>query len=141
MKSHLQWKQGFQSTVDNGRSHEVTLDLPPAKNGSDTGPTALELTAMSLNGCIGTIFAVIASKSHLEFTDLRVELEADKSDSDPTFTAVTAHVHVTTDAKEQKVQRVLDKTMDNCPVGVLFRNADVEMKINLKVHHPEEMAM
>lgn len=137
MKSHLRWQEGFKSIVDNGRGHEVALDMPPEKNGSDQGATALELSAMSLNGCIGTIFAVVASKSGVEFSDLEVEMDAQKTEADRTFTSVTATVHVTTREDGNKVQQVLDKTMKNCPVGLLFMDADIPVDVTLQIHNPD----
>ena len=137
MKSHLKWQEGYKSIVDNGRGHEVTLDMPADKNGSDQGATALELSAMSLNGCIGTIFAVIASNSGVEFSDLEVELDAQKTDADPTFTAIIATVHVTTREEDNKVQRVLDKTMKKCPVGYIFEGADIPVDVTLQIHSPD----
>ena len=53
--------QGFQITLDNGRSHCVTVDQP-ADMGTDLGPTSLELCVMSHAGCYVTIFALTARK-------------------------------------------------------------------------------
>jgi len=54
LKSKLnssKWIKNFQSVVDNGRGHEITIDLPKAKDGDDTGATALELAVLESTSC------------------------------------------------------------------------------------------
>jgi putative redox protein len=121
----------FQSIVDNGRHHGLVLDLPKAKAGDDVGPTALELSAMALAGCISTIWAVVAKNSKVSYRKVIVEMEADKGDSDPTFTEVSAKVTVDSDEEQSKLERILDKTMKTCPVGRLFEQAGLEIKTEL----------
>lgn len=128
MKSTLKWKQGFESVVDNSRGHEVVMDLPEAKNGTNLGATAVEVCAMSLTGCIGTIFAVVAKKMRFDFSAMEIDLEATKTDDDPTITSVNYVFKIKTDADEEKVQKCLDVTIDNCPVGNLFKQAGIPVK-------------
>lgn len=127
MKSTFNWKQNFQSIVDDDRNHEVNLDLPPAKGGDDTGTTALELCAMSFNGCIGTIFGMMAAKTRLQFSQLEVELNANREENDPTFTDINYVLKIETEATKEKVEKCLALTMESCPVGVLFRQAGVKI--------------
>lgn len=132
MKSTFTWVKNFQSVVDNGRNQAVIMDLPAGKDGDDTGPTALEFLMMSLSGCIGTIFALIAKKMRLTIEKLVVELEADKGPDDPTITAVRAKVLVKSDASEEKLQKCLDTTMNQCPVGVLYKQANVPIDVSVE---------
>lgn len=127
MKSNCKWIKNYQSVVDNGRGHAQIMDLPEAKGGDNTAATALEATVMGLSGCIVTIFAVVANKMRLPFEALEVDVEADKTDSDPTITAVRFNLKIKTSVSEEKVRKCLDHTMSTCPVGVLFRNAGVEL--------------
>ena len=122
----------YQSIVDNGRHHGVVLDLPEAKSGDDLGPTALELAAMALAGCVSTIWAVVANNSKCTYRKIVVELDIDKPDSAPTFTAGTAHVMVDSDEDQTKLERILEKTMNACPVGKLFEAAKVEIATKLE---------
>ena len=128
MKSTSKWIQGMQSVVDNGRGHEVTIDLPPSQGGEDTGATALELAVMGLSGCVGTIYALVAKNSGFSFEALRVEVDADKGDK--TIEKAEVKVYVKTD-DPKKAERVLVKTLSLCPVGVLFEQAEVRMKSEL----------
>ena len=110
------------------------MDLPPGKEGDDTGPTALEFAAMSLSGCIGTIYALIAKKMRLTFDKLDVILEAEKGADDPTIVKVTADVFIKSSESVEKLQKCLDTTMNSCPVGVLYKQAGIPVEVNLKVN-------
>lgn len=125
MKATFQWKQGVESIVNNNRGHEVIMDLPQAKNGTDNGATAIEFCAMSLVGCIGTIFAVMAAKMRFEFSELEIELDAAKTDADKTITEVVYQLKIKTEVAEQKVKKCLELTEENCPVGQLFNKANI----------------
>ena len=124
----------MRSVVDNGRTHAQIMDLPPAKDGTDQGPTALEVCVMSLAGCISTIFAVFAKKMRLEFTALKVTIDAEKPDDADTITKVTINMDIQTEAKEDKIERCFDMTCQNCPVGVLYRQAGVEIVKNININ-------
>lgn len=117
--------------VDNGRNHSVTVDLPETKNGTDQGPTALELTFMGLSGCISTIFAMIAANSKVEFKALTVDLEDTSPGNVKTISSAKAIVRVKSEESERKLQKVLDKTKAACPVEVLFENAGVNIETTL----------
>jgi putative redox protein len=121
----------FQSVVDNGRHHGVVLDLPEAKSGDDLGPTALELAAMSLAGCVSTIWAVVAKNSRCGYRKMIVELDIDKPEDAPTFTKGTITVRIDSDEPEDKLKRILDKTMKSCPVGKLFEQAKLEFPTSI----------
>ena len=121
----------FQSVVDNGRQHGVVLDLPAAKSGDDLGPTALELAAMSLAGCVSTIWAVVAKNSRCSYRKMIVELDIDKPDNEPTFTNGEIKVRIDSEESEDKLKRILDKTLKACPVGRLFEQADLNFPTSI----------
>ena len=127
MKSKSRLIDGYQSVIDNGRNHSVVTDLP---NGSDLGASALELTVMSLAGCISTIFKTTAEKMRIKVEKLEVEMDADKGSD--TISKVRYHVKVQSDASEQQLQKCLDLTHKNCPVGVLFEKAGVDVEGQLE---------
>ena len=132
-KSTYKWVKNYQSVVDNGRNKAVIMDLPPGKEGDDTAPTALEFAVMSLSGCIGTIYSLVAKKMRLSFEKLHVELEAEKGPEDPTIASVRAEVFIKSSDPVEKLQKCLDTTMKTCPVGVLYEKAGVPVEVVLKV--------
>lgn len=140
MHTTSKWITNFKSVVDNGRTHSVVLDLTENGGGDDTGPTALELCLMSLSGCITTIFALMADKMRLEYQELEASIDGHKTKDDATITRVDIKVTVTSDADQKRIEKCLDKTIENCPVGVLFKEAGVEMVPTLEVHKPDMVA-
>lgn len=133
MKIKSVWIDTYRSVVDSGRRHSVIVDLPPDQNGVKTGATALELAAMSLAGCVTTIFKVVAVKR--KFKGLKVELEADKPKEADTITKVTGNVEIVTDADEAEARTVFNLTMGSCPVGVLFVRAGLKPDWVVTVKH------
>ena len=88
---------------------------------------------MALSGCISTIWAVVVKNSGVSYQRLTVEMEADKPDDQPTITAARAVVTVESGETREKLQRVLDKTMDACPVGRLYEKAGIAVQTQLVV--------
>lgn len=133
MKSNSLWTRQYQSVVDNGRNHSMVIDLPEAKGGINSGPTALELCVMSFSGCIGTIFALVAAKMRVGYDKMEVAIQAEQRDNAPTITHVHFELHIHTDAGMQKVEKCLEHTMNTCPVGLLFRQAGVAITHEIKL--------
>ncbi len=133
MESTSRLVNGMISVVNNGRSHSVVVDLPQNQSGTDLGATALELAIMSLSGCITTIFSMIAENSNLSFQGITLHADAEKSEETGTISEVSLTAIVTSDESETKVNRIFEKTMKTCPVGILFENAGVAMVSELKV--------
>ena len=123
--------EGFRIAVDDGRTHSVCIDLPPDM-GTDRGPTALELGVMSFAGCVATIFVLMAKKTRANITDLEVTMKAEKPEGSKTVTKVGYMVIVRSGESEDKMKRVFDLTRANCPVGLLFEKAGVEVSYELR---------
>jgi len=121
----------FRSVLSNGERHGVVVDLPSEKGGSDLGPTALELTAMSLAGCISTIWAKVATNSRVEYRSVDVDIDLQQGNGPAPFERATATVRVESEADPSKLERVLDKTMNACPVGRLFEEAGVTVEAEI----------
>lgn len=119
-------------TVDDGRAHSVCLDLPP-ELGTDMGPTALELSVMSYAGCLATIFILTAKKMRISLKDLEVKMEAVKSEEEGTITAASFDILIKAEVPEDRIQRILKLTLENCPVGKVFEKAGVKVTYSIKV--------
>jgi len=122
----------FRITVDDGRAHSVCLDLP-LEMGTDMGPTALELGVMSFSGCVATIFTLMAKKMRVSISDLDVRVKAEKPEDARTVTKADFEVIVKTGESDEKIKRVWEKTRENCPVGILFEQAGVQVDYKLKI--------
>ncbi len=131
MKARSIWIGGFKSVLDNGRTHSLVVDLPPDLGGSDQGPTALELAVMSLAGCVTTIFAIVAKKMRLDYEKLEAHVEAEKGEV--TIESVRLTLRVKTNAPPERVRVAFKRTMEICPVGVLFSRAGVKIEENVEI--------
>ena len=125
------WIKNVRTIVDNSRTHTVVCDLPTAKGGDDTGPTALELAIMALSDCAATIFADVAKQSKIEFEKLEVVAEAEKPQDSPKLSGVKLKVIVSAKARKQLIEAIWRRTEANCPVVSIFKDSiPVEVELS-----------
>jgi putative redox protein len=134
MKSISLWTRKFQSVVDNGRNHSIVIDLPEAKGGINSGPTALEMCVMSFSGCVGTIFALVAEKMRITFEKMEVEVDAQQKNNAATITDLHFILTIETKEERQKIEKCLEHTLNTCPVGILFKQAGINITNEIKMH-------
>jgi len=113
--------ENVRSVVDNQRTHSVVCDLSTAAGGTDSGPTALELSLMALADCGVTIFADVCKKSSIELGRVEVTVEAEKSPDSPVITGVTMKVEVSSKARKELLDAAWRRTEANCPVLFIFK--------------------
>lgn len=125
------WIKNVRTIVDNSRTHTVVCDLPTAKGGNDTGPTALELAIMALSDCAATIFADVAKQSKIEFEKLEVVAEAEKPQDSPKLSGIKLKVNVSAKARKQLIEAIWRRTEANCPVVSIFKDSiPVEVELS-----------
>jgi putative redox protein len=123
--------EGFEIALDNGRSHSTVADQPTATT-PGLGATPLELCVMSHAGCYATIAALTAQKMRLPLLGCDVKVEAIKSQETGTIAQENFDIIFTMDAAEDRIPRLHEVTLKNCPVGVLFEQAGVKINYNIK---------
>lgn len=123
--------EGFQIVLDDGHSHSIVVDLPP-ELGTGLGPTSLEVCVMSHAGCYVTICALTAKKMRIPLKWLTVEVEAVKTDKAGTITEETFDIEIKADAPTDRIQRLHELTIKNCPVDILLQKAGVKIEYKLK---------
>lgn len=133
------WEGGFQTTLEDGRGHSTRVDLPIDEGGWNLGTSALELSVLSLAGCITTIFALVAKRRRLRFDGLRVQLEAHRPEGALTIESVEGTLRVVTSAREKDVEAALGITLRTCPVGVLYERAGIPVRVRSMVVAPDLM--
>jgi putative redox protein len=124
--------ENFRIDVDDQRAHAVPLDQS-FPQGTDMGPSALELCLMSFGGCYATIFVLTAQKMRFVLKKLEVNVDAVKSEQVGTITEASVDVLVEADVRRDRLERVHELTVKGCPVGILFERAGVKMKYNLHI--------
>ncbi|HYA10781.1 MAG TPA: OsmC family protein [Thermoplasmata archaeon] len=135
MRAIATWAGGFRTVLDDGRTHQLAVDLPREEGGESSGTTALELAVLSLAGCISTIFTLVARRRRLAFEGMTVGLEAERPEGAPTITRVRGTFRLRTKASAEEVATALRLTVKTCPVGVLFEKAGIPLEITPYVEH------
>jgi len=106
--------------VDNSRNHSLVIDLPVEQNGDNLGPAALELVVMGFAGCISSIYAMVAAKMRLAFSQLEITVDAEKPKEAVAVTSVSFDLRIKTDAPDNKIKKCRDNTLKTCPVEAIF---------------------
>jgi putative redox protein len=136
MKAVGTWQGGYRTLLEDEDGHYVTVDLPVDEGGEDLGPFALELSVLSLAGCITTIFALVAERRRVAFQGMKVELQAERPKGSPTIASVEGVLRVETFVPRDEVDTVLGITLRTCPVGVIFDRAHIPVRVRLEVVAP-----
>jgi uncharacterized OsmC-like protein len=124
--------EGFQIILDDGYSHAIVVDLPPDL-GTGLGPTSLEICVMSHAGCYVTICALTAKKMRIQLKELTAKVEAVKTDEAGTITEETFDIEIKANAPSDRIRRLHELTVKNCPVDILLKKAGVKIEYKLKM--------
>ncbi len=130
MNAKAKLVEGFQIVLDDGYSHAIVVDLPPDL-GTGMGPTSLDICVMSHAGCYVTIAALTAKKMRISLKGLSVDVEAVKTDDAGTITEETFNIEIKADAPEDRIRRLHELTVKNCPVDILLHKAGVKVTYNV----------
>jgi putative redox protein len=123
--------ENYRIDVDDQRTHAMALDLSPP-DGTDMGPSALELCLMSYAGCYATIFVMTAKKMRFSPRKLEVKVDGVKSEEAGTITEANVDILVDADMSRDRLLRAHELTVKGCPVGKLFEKANVKMKYTVR---------
>jgi putative redox protein len=140
MKAVGTWQGGYHTVLEDSSGHTVTVDLPEDEGGENVGPYALELSVLSLAGCITTIFALVAKKRRLAFDGMKVELTAERPEGSPTIASVDGVFRLSTSAPRDDAETALRITLRTCPVGVLYERAHIPVRVRLELTAPASSA-
>lgn len=134
IKAKATWVENVRSIADNQRSHSVVCDLSTPAGGTDSGPTALELSMMALADCGVTIFADVCKKSNIQPKKVEVSIEAEKAPDSPVVTSVSMKVNVVSSSRKELVEAAWRRTEANCPVLLVFKNpTPVQVEFESKI--------
>ena len=124
--------QDLRIALDNGRSHSIIVDQP-AEMSKGLGATPLELCVMSHAGCYATILVLVAKRMRITLKGLTVKVVAVKTDTAGTITEEAFEIAIKADAPQDRIQRLHEVTLRNCPVGIIFEKAGTQISYNVKV--------
>ncbi len=137
MQAFATWKGGFEFRVEDGRAHDVEVDLPVDLGGRSIGPTPVDLALVALAGSIATRFAELAEKHHLAYYGLHLALEADPGGRNGPFERVHGTLRLRSRVEFAEVSRVLRAALATCGVGMIFRRAQIPVEVAVVVVPPQ----
>ena len=133
IKANAKLLENTRLIAENGRGHSIICDLPVSSGGTNSGPTPLELSLMSLAGCGVIIFADVCKNSKIEPSNIEIEVEAEKTSASPTLKAITMKVKIVSKTRKGLVEAAWRRTEAGCPVLFVYKesipvNVEVEVK-------------
>lgn len=123
--------EGLRCSSEERRWH-IDTDMPKGMGGSASAPTPGVLLRASLGACLAMMYQMRGARHGVEFTSIRVTLEADSQVSGmllldaparPGYTDIRYHVEVESPATRADVQRVLDEGDQLSPLLDALANA------------------
>ena len=116
--------------------HELVIDEPAARGGTDLGPTPIETMLASLLGCTNVILNRVAEKNDVIVKDLSLHAEAsfDRSgvmveqEVAVPFPEIRLTINLTTRASEDRVERVKSDLGKFCPVSKVIRQSGTRLQ-------------
>lgn len=115
--------------------HEIVIDEPAARGGSDQGPTPIETMIAALLGCTNVILNRVAEKNHVEVTALSLEAEASfdrrgvmlEEEVAVPFPEIRLTINLTTPATDSQLGRVKAELGKFCPVSKVIRQSGTKL--------------
>ncbi|MDA0236944.1 MAG: OsmC family protein [Proteobacteria bacterium] len=95
MKTTIKLLDGVAFNANSGSGHTITMDGSAEAGGKNQGARPMEMLLMGLGGCSAYDVVTILRKSRQNITDLTVEIEAKRAETDPKiFTWIHLHFKI-----------------------------------------------
>ncbi len=111
---------GFAHEVDLDGGHELLVDEPPEKGGTDTGPRPTQLLAASLAGCTAITIEMYADRKGWDVGKLDVLVEMEYEGTVPSSFDVSITLPAELDAEQRRKLLVIAA---KCPVHKVLAGA------------------
>ena len=116
--------------------HEIVIDEPPARGGTDQGPTPIETMLAALLGCTNVILNRVAEKYDVLVKDLSLHAEAScdrrgvmlEEEVAVPFPEIRLTINLTTPASDDRVERVKSDLGKFCPVSKVIRQSGTRLE-------------
>jgi len=96
LKAQVKWVDGVMFVGETASGHAIVMDGAPESGGRNMGARPMEMLLLGMGGCTSFDVINILRKSRERVTDCRVEIEAERAETDPKiFTRIHAKFVVT----------------------------------------------
>ncbi|MFK7159890.1 OsmC family protein [Marinospirillum sp. MEB164] len=119
----------------NINGHALVIDQPQAAQGTNQGPTPLEMFLFSIGGCIGTIARIAAFQQKIDLRGMQIQVEGDynpagllgrPSDDRVGFQQIRIQATIDADLSDAEKAEFLDQVCHRCP---LHDNISLETQV------------
>jgi putative redox protein len=122
--------EGYAHEIDLEGGHELVLDEPADRGGTDTGPRPTQLLAASLAGCVAITVEMYAERKGWELGQLEVDVEVSYEGPVPNEYEVAIKLPPGLDDEQRRRLLVI---ATKCPVHkVLAGEAQVRVREHLE---------
>lgn len=130
MKAVARRIEGFAHEVELEGGHELVLDEPADRGGTDTGPRPTQLLASALAGCIAITMEMYAERKGWDLGRLEVDVEVAYEGAVPNDYEVAIKLPAGLDEEQRRKLLVI---ATKCPVHkVLAGEAQVRVREHLE---------
>jgi len=123
MKARVKWLDGAAMVGESGSGHALVMDGPPDLGGRNLGVRPMEMLLLGMGGCTEFDVLMILRKARQDVTGCEVQLEAERSESDPkVFTRIHAHFVVSgRDLSEKRVAKAIQLSAEKyCSASIML---------------------
>lgn len=123
MKARIKWVEDAMFVGTSGSGHALVMDGPPEFGGRNLGVRPMEMLLLGMGGCTAFDVLMILKKSRQAVANCEVEIEAERSESDPkVFTRIHVHFIVTgSGLKDKQVERAVKLSAEKyCSASIML---------------------
>jgi putative redox protein len=113
----------------NARGHELVMDRPEAKNGTNEGMMGGEALLNGLGGCFMSNLLAAANARDIKLTNARADIEGDLADAPSRFTAIRMSVSAQCNPPEE-LNKLVTIAERGCITANTLRTA-VELSVKI----------
>ena len=119
-----QWLNDYTFVSTNADQQSIVMDSPTSKGGDKIGPSPMEVVLMGLSACAGIDVKLILSKAKQNFSDIQVQVSAERREEIPRiYTDINLHFVITGDnLSEKQVARAIKLSAEKyCSVSHMLQ--------------------
>ncbi len=131
------WLDNYTFVSSNDSNQSIVMDSPTSKGGEKIGPSPMEVVLMGLSACAGIDVKLILTKAKQSFSDIEVQVTADRREEIPRiYTDINLHFVVTGhDLSEKQVARAISLSAEKyCSVSHMLQ-ATVNITHSHSIHN------
>ncbi len=120
-----QWVKNYTFVSTNEDNQSVVMDSPAEPGADKIGPSPMEMILMGLSACAGIDVKLILTKAKQNFSDIKVEVSADRREEIPRiYTDINLHFLVTgKELSEKQVARAIKLSAEKyCSVSHMLQD-------------------